>query len=213
MSSGGGGSNYPGGGLLSGLWANQSNTYSPYTSPSASDAMHSAYLSANNITPTANFAGASQQALNTAFDPQNALHNKLFQQQQDQNRANQAAAGVATTPYGSGLSTQGDQNFDIAWQQAQLANQAQGAQTAQTLQNAALAPGQQRIQDLLSYSGQGLQGTNDMWNAMLNAMSGTTGVSSAINQAGYNNSLLNAQGLSGLGQLGGTLLGYGLFGG
>ena len=78
------------------------------------------------------------QALQQGFDPQQALYGKLFQQQQDQSRAENAASGVATTPYGAGLTQTGNQNFDIAWQQAQLANQAQGANTASQLAGAGM---------------------------------------------------------------------------
>lgn len=78
------------------------------------------------------------QALQQGFDPQNALFNKLFQQQQDQSRAENAASGVATTPYGAALATQGDQNFDLAWQQQQLQRQATGANTASQLAGAGM---------------------------------------------------------------------------
>ncbi len=103
------------------------------------------------------------QTLQQGFDPQNALFNQLFNQQQQQGLASQAAAGVANTPYGAGLSQQGNQNFDIAWQNQQLARQGQAAQNASQLvgmtspyyQNAQQAAG------LPSYAaniGQGLYG-------------------------------------------------------
>ncbi len=101
------------------------------------------------------------QALTNAFDPQKALHDKLFGEQQQQNLASQAASGTSTTPYGAGLTQQGNQNFDIAWQQAQLANQAQGANTAATLQGAnanTAGAGSSMLGQLLS-GAQGLYGT------------------------------------------------------
>ena len=75
------------------------------------------------------------QTMNQGFDPQKKLFNQLFNQQQQQNLASQAAAGTANTPYGAGLTQQGNQNFDIAWQNAQLARQGQAAQNAQALAN------------------------------------------------------------------------------
>lgn len=77
--------------------------------------------------------GFAGQALQNGFDPQNQLYGKLFQQQQDQTRANSAASGVAMTPYGTGLNNQADQNFNMGWQNNQLSRQAQGAQTAEGL--------------------------------------------------------------------------------
>ena len=73
------------------------------------------------------------QTLQQGFDPQKQLFNQLFNQQQQQNLASQASAGTANTPYGAGLTEQGNQNFDIAWQNAQLARQGQAAQNAAQL--------------------------------------------------------------------------------
>ncbi len=97
------------------------------------------------------------------FDPQQKLFNQLFNQQQQQGLASQAAAGVANTPYGAGLSQQGNQNFDIAWQNQQLARQGQAAQNASQLAGLA-SPYYQNAQQaagLPSYAaniGQGLYG-------------------------------------------------------
>ena len=75
---------------------------------------------------TAGAMPAAQQMLNTAFDPQNALFNQQQQRLQDQVRASNAAAGIGTSPVGAGLENQAMSNFDIAWQQQQLANQNAG---------------------------------------------------------------------------------------
>jgi hypothetical protein len=64
--------------------------------------------------------------LGTAFDPQQALYNRTLQQLQDQQRVSQAARGVNMTPYGAGLENQALNNFNIDWQNAQLARQTQG---------------------------------------------------------------------------------------
>jgi len=70
------------------------------------------------------------QIMQTGFDPQKALYNRTLQQVQDQAQAANAAAGVGTTPYGAGLTNQATENFNIDWQNQQLARQAQAAQAA-----------------------------------------------------------------------------------
>src|SRR5271166_5997941 len=78
------------------------------------------------------------QALQQGFDPQNALYNQQYNLQQQQNMASQAMSGVGQSPYAAGLTAQGDQNFNIAWQQSQLAREAQAAQTAGGLSSTAM---------------------------------------------------------------------------
>jgi hypothetical protein len=67
--------------------------------------------------------------LQQAFDPQSQVYNQLFQQQTDQTRAAEAAQGVAGTPYGAGVESQADINFNTAWQQNLLNRMQTGAQT------------------------------------------------------------------------------------
>lgn len=74
-----------------------------------------------------NLYGAGNQVANTAFDPQNALYNRTAQQVQDFSRASQAARGIQTTPYGAGLENQAMSDFNIDWQNQQLARQISGA--------------------------------------------------------------------------------------
>lgn len=66
------------------------------------------------------------QVMNTAFDPQQALYNRSLQQNQQQQGALNAQAGVGTTPYGAGLADQANTNFNIDWQNAQLQRQIGG---------------------------------------------------------------------------------------
>lgn len=75
------------------------------------------------------------QALQTGFDPQNGLYNRNFQQNQDQTNAVSAMNGVAGTPYAAGVANQSNQNFNMDWQNQQLARQATAAGTAGTLTN------------------------------------------------------------------------------
>ena len=67
------------------------------------------------------------QALQQGFDPQNALYNRQFGLQQQQNLASQAMSGVGQSPYAAGLTAQGNENFNIDWQNQQLARQADGS--------------------------------------------------------------------------------------
>lgn len=63
------------------------------------------------------------QLLQTGFDPQSALYNQQQQQNTDQTNAINAMNGVSGTPYGAGLATQSNQNFNTNWQNAQLGRQ------------------------------------------------------------------------------------------
>ena len=82
-------------------------------------------------------AGYAPQALSTAFDPQNALYNRNFQQNQDQSNAVNAMNGVAGTPYAAGVTNQNNTNFNLDWLNQALGRQATGAGTAATLTNTA----------------------------------------------------------------------------
>jgi hypothetical protein len=68
---------------------------------------------------------AGAQVLNTGFDPQSSLYNRSFQQMQDQQNAINSMYGVASSPYGAGIAGQAAQNFNIDWQNQQLARQIQ----------------------------------------------------------------------------------------
>jgi hypothetical protein len=80
-----------------------------------------------------NLVGLGQSAmapanavLNTAFDPQSQLYNYLQNQNLQQSQAIEAGAGLATTPYGAGVSALSNQQFNLNWQNQQLARQVQG---------------------------------------------------------------------------------------
>jgi hypothetical protein len=75
-----------------------------------------------------NLAG---QVAQTGFDPQNALYNRTQQQVSDQLAAVNAMQGLSGTPYGAGVQGQGLSNFNIDWQNAQLARQQQASQAYQ----------------------------------------------------------------------------------
>ena len=74
--------------------------------------------------------GAAGSVLNTAFDPQNALYAQEFQKNTDQTRAGLEARGLDTSAAGQGVENQSNQNFNLAWQNAQLGRQTQGLQAS-----------------------------------------------------------------------------------
>lgn len=80
--------------------------------------------------------GAGNQVMQTAMDPQSALYNRTQQQLQDQVRAGQAARGLGVSAVGAGLEDQAMSNFNIDWQNQQLARQVQGIQGASTASSA-----------------------------------------------------------------------------
>lgn len=80
----------------------------------------------------ANLQGAAGNVLNTAFDPQNALYDRMFQQQQDQTNVTNAMYGVQSSPYGAGVADQANRNFNIDWQNQQLGRQIAGLGAAGT---------------------------------------------------------------------------------
>ena len=92
---------------------------------------------ANVFNTAQSFLPYAQQTLQTGFDPQNALYNQQFQLQTDQDRAAQAARGIATSPYGAGVENKANSDFNIAWQNAQLQRQSMAGQTASGLLGAA----------------------------------------------------------------------------
>jgi hypothetical protein len=77
-----------------------------------------------------NLYGAGNSVLNTAFDPQQALYNRTLGQVEQQQNVQNANAGVASTPYGAGLTDYNIGNFNIDWQNQQLQRQLSGLQGA-----------------------------------------------------------------------------------
>lgn len=84
----------------------------------------------NNVNnQNATLMNAAGQTLNTAYDPQQALYDRSFQQMQEQTNAINAQNGVAGSPFAAGLAGDQARNFNIDWQNAQLARQ-EGALSA-----------------------------------------------------------------------------------
>jgi len=75
-------------------------------------------------------AGAIDPLMQSGFDPRSALFNRSRQQLMDQTNATNAMSGLAGTPYGASVAANALGNFDINWQNQQLARQAQAAEAA-----------------------------------------------------------------------------------
>jgi hypothetical protein len=75
--------------------------------------------------------------LNQSQNPQNALYNQMYAQNQNQANAQNAMSGIAGTPYGAGVTNQADQNFNLNWQNFLLGQEATGANAASGLVGAA----------------------------------------------------------------------------
>jgi hypothetical protein len=66
---------------------------------------------------------AALAALQTGFDPQQALYNRTQQQTFDQANAAAAMYGLGSSPYGAGATGQTLANFNIDWQNNELSRQ------------------------------------------------------------------------------------------
>jgi len=93
-----------------------------------------------NLGTSASMAGAfptllpfMQQALQTGFDPQNALKGQLGQQSRDTTNQDLASRGLQYSPFGAGVASTQDQLFNTNWLQSQLNREQTGANTANTL--------------------------------------------------------------------------------
>lgn len=74
---------------------------------------------------------------NTAQDPQQALYQRTLQQIQDQSRASDAARGIGMSGESAGIENKATSNFNIDWQNQQLARMLSGATGMATDYNAA----------------------------------------------------------------------------
>ena len=154
------------------------------------------------------------QALQTGFDPQNQLYNQQFALQQQQNLAGEAMAGVGQSPYAAGLTAQGNNNFNIDWQNQQLARQAQAAQTATGLSSTAMGDLSGGINDYLSGLGLGVSSAEGLTGAAGNAYTQAAGLNAqqvAQYLAYLNASTQNAAAASGE-QIGALNAGTSLYG-
>ena len=165
---------------LSNLGQYQALTQSTVNNPYAS-----LYQSGANTTGAAGY-GAGADIFNTGagmlpdvsallsmgFDPQGALYSRTLQQVQDQSRANNEAAGVGTTPYGAGLNTMATNNFNIDWQNNQLARGLQALSGAGTGLNSAASGINTGLATSLTSAGQPYNTFNTMNTNALGTLAG-----------------------------------------
>lgn len=74
--------------------------------------------------------GTVDPLIQSGFDPQSALFNRSQSQLMDQTNAINAMSGLSGTPYGASAMAKAMSDFDIDWQNKQLARQVQGAGAA-----------------------------------------------------------------------------------
>jgi hypothetical protein len=70
--------------------------------------------------------GYGAQVMDTAFDPQKALYDRLYQQTTEHQNAINAQNGVAGSPFAAGLTGDAARGLDIDWQNQQLQRQIAG---------------------------------------------------------------------------------------
>jgi hypothetical protein len=84
---------------------------------------------------------AGQSVYNLGMDPQNALYNRTQQQITDQSAASNSMYGLGSSGQGAALQNQANENFNIDWQNQQLARASQGLQGMTSANQAAGAQG------------------------------------------------------------------------
>ncbi len=70
--------------------------------------------------------GAAGSILNTAFDPQQQLYDRSYQQMIEHQNATNSQNGVSGSPFAAGLVGDATRNFDTDWQNSQLNRQIAG---------------------------------------------------------------------------------------
>lgn len=203
-------------------------TSGAYGAPQIQGAGQTAIAAGNSLVPYAT------QTLQMGFDPQQQLYNQLFQQNTDQTRATEGAQGVSGTPYGAGVESNSNQNFNLNWQNAQLGRQqtaagtaegllgqqGQSAQTGANLLSGIPANALSALSQLNTAGGQAAAVPQMKIQDLLAYLSGGTGASnaatsqySAESSAALGQQQIDDQGLAGLGKLGGGLLNWAFPGG
>jgi len=145
-------------------------------------------------------------ALQAGYDPQHALYTQGLNTNTQQALAAEAAAGVAGTPYGAGLTNQANTNYNLGWDSQALARMASGAGTAQGLlgeygAGTALGSGLQQAGGQYATGINQLQATDYMNYLQGGTQASNAAVNSYNAQQNASNSLWG-----GIGNLAGTLL-------
>lgn len=148
------------------------------------------YGQAQSLIPGTTDLTAANRVLGTGFDPQGELYDREYQKMLEQRNAINSASGVATSPFGAGIAGQASTDFNLDWQNQQLARQiaALGAYNTST----STAAG-----NMSTLLGAGSSAYGNLVNTGVNGYTGLT--DSAYNN--YNN-VLNS-GVGALASLGG----------
>ncbi len=152
------------------------------------------------VAPIGRLQAGGNQLLESGFDPQGQLFNRLQQQATDQTRASEAAGGLSGTPYATGLESDALKNLNIDWQNQQLQRQAQGlsgAGSAYATAGNLAGEGTSIYNTGLQALNQGLSTAGNLTQGIANLGSATAGIDSAA--GGLANTALGlGQGASGL---------------
>jgi hypothetical protein len=90
----------------------------------------------------------ANQALQNAFDPQQAQYKANLAQLNDATQSQLTSSGLEGTPYGASIVAGADSNFQNQWQTAQIQRENTGASTAEGLQGQVLSAQQQNSADI-----------------------------------------------------------------
>lgn len=122
--------------------------------------------------------GLSSALISSGFDPQRQLYDKLRQQTLNTANVGNAFSGVGNTPYGQSVTDQAATNFDINWENQQLARQAQAAQAASGVQG--------QIGNLLAQGAGVGQAGAQIGSGIENLIGGMIGQGQGVAQSGAN---------------------------
>ncbi len=115
--------------------------HNPYYGQALAGAERGAQMGAQGANAMQGLAGrlggAVPGLLDSGFDPRAALFNRTEGRLMDQTNAINAMSGVGNTPYGASVASNAMGNFDIDWQNQQLARQAQATGAAGQAANTA----------------------------------------------------------------------------
>jgi hypothetical protein len=88
-----------------------------------------------------NLNSAANSVLQSAFDPQNALYANNLSQLNDATNAAEYSRGIENTPYGASVQANADQQFQLNWNNQQLAREQSGLSSASGAYSSALGQG------------------------------------------------------------------------
>ncbi len=151
--------------------------------------------------------GTVAPLLESGFDPRSALFNRTEGRLMDQTNAINAMSGVGSSPYGASVAANALGNFDIDWQNQQLARQAQATGAAGGAANTAAglygaAPGLASASAALPsnvYTGQIGQELSALDQRNKAGLTGAAGYGSLLGTSGQGLGQANALNLSGTG--------------